>query len=50
VRIGAPLDDAFTAMRSTGTHLAADTGDEDTAIGFVTMEGVLSEPAAPTVP
>ncbi|MFE6337838.1 hemolysin family protein [Streptomyces sp. NPDC057806] len=43
VQIDTPLDDALTAMRVNGTHLAAVTGDKGTVIGFVTMEDVLSE-------
>jgi CBS domain containing-hemolysin-like protein len=48
VQIDTLLDDALTAMRSKGTHLAAVTGDKGTAIGFVTMEDVLSELVGPT--
>lgn len=48
VQIDTPLDDALTAMRSNGTHLAAVTGDKGTVIGFVTMEDVLSELVGPT--
>ncbi|MEU3822222.1 hemolysin family protein [Streptomyces sp. NPDC030392] len=47
VRIDTPLDDALTAMRAGGTHLAAVTGDKGTVIGFVTMEDVLSELVGP---
>ncbi|MCF6521956.1 hemolysin family protein [Streptomyces sp. JJ36] len=42
-----PLDDALTAMRSTGTHLAAVTGDDGAVLGFVTMEDVLDELVGP---
>ncbi|AXK36376.1 HlyC/CorC family transporter [Streptomyces armeniacus] len=47
-----PLDDTLTAMRSTGTHLAAVTDDDGTLLGFVTMEDVLEELVgpAPTAP
>ncbi|MBV7697537.1 hemolysin family protein [Streptomyces sp. TRM70350] len=51
VRIDTPLDDTLTALRAEGSHLAAVLGESGTVIGFVTMEGVLSElvgPAAPT--
>jgi CBS domain containing-hemolysin-like protein len=48
VQIDTPLDDALTAMRASGTHLAAVTGDKGTVIGFVTMEDVLSELVGPT--
>jgi CBS domain containing-hemolysin-like protein len=48
VQIDTPLDDALTAMRAGGTHLAAVTGDKGTVIGFVTMEDVLSELVGPT--
>ncbi|MFH8886076.1 hemolysin family protein [Streptomyces californicus] len=43
VEIDTPLDDALTAMRAAGTHLAAVAGDKGTVIGFVTMEDVLDE-------
>ncbi|GLF98737.1 hemolysin family protein [Streptomyces yaizuensis] len=43
VRIDTPLDDALTAMRAHGTHLAAVTGEKSGVIGFATMEDVLSE-------
>lgn len=43
VQIDTPLDDALTAMRAGGTHLAAVTGAKGTVLGFVTMEDVLSE-------
>ncbi len=48
VQIDTPLDDALTAMRAGGTHLAAVTGDKGTVIGLVTMEDVLSELVGPT--
>jgi CBS domain containing-hemolysin-like protein len=47
VEIDTPLDDAMTAMRSAGTHLAAVAGDSGTVIGFVTMEDVLAELVGP---
>ncbi|MGC3001641.1 hemolysin family protein [Streptomyces sp. G35A] len=47
VRIDTPLDDALTAMRSNGTHLAAVTGEKGTVIGFVTMEDVLTQLVGP---
>ncbi|CAL9328451.1 putative protein [Streptomyces sp. enrichment culture] len=47
VQIDTPLDDALTAMRVGGTHLAAVTGDKGTVIDFVTMEDVLSELVGP---
>ncbi len=43
-----PLDDALTAMRATGTHLAAVTGPGGAIRGFVTMEDVLEELVGPT--
>ncbi|GAB2596768.1 hemolysin family protein [Streptomyces capparidis] len=48
VEIDTPLDDALTAMRASGTHLAAVTGEKGTVLGFVTMEDVLSELVGPT--
>ncbi|MGF1341084.1 hemolysin family protein [Streptomyces flavovirens] len=50
VEIDTPLDDAMTAMRSAGTHLAAVAGDRGTVIGFVTMEDVLGELVGPSTP
>lgn len=47
VRIDTPLDDALTAMRATGTHLAAVTGEQDALLGFVTMGDVLTELVGP---
>lgn len=47
VRTDTPLDDAMTAMRSAGTHLAAVAGDEGTVLGFVTMEDLLEELVGP---
>ncbi|MFD3486993.1 hemolysin family protein [Streptomyces sp. NPDC058665] len=47
VEIGTPLDDAMTAMRSAGTHLAAVSGDKGTVLGFVTMEDLLEELVGP---
>ncbi|RSS83592.1 hemolysin family protein [Streptomyces sp. WAC06614] len=43
VTVDTPLDDAMTALRAAGTHLAAVTGPEGTVVGFVTMEDVLEE-------
>ncbi|MBW1604119.1 HlyC/CorC family transporter [Streptomyces sp. JJ66] len=43
VRIDTPLDDALTAMRAAGTHLAAVTSDKGAVLGFVTMGDVLEE-------
>ncbi|WP_329381066.1 hemolysin family protein [Streptomyces sp. NBC_01351] len=43
VALDTPLDDAMTAMRDAGTHLAAVTGTQDSVIGFVTMEDLLDE-------
>ncbi|MYW64345.1 DUF21 domain-containing protein [Streptomyces sp. SID8379] len=50
VRIDTPLDDALTALRAQGSHLAAVTGGKGTVIGFVTMEDVLSELVGPAAP
>ncbi|MGW3647775.1 hemolysin family protein [Streptomyces sp. NPDC000878] len=47
VRIDTPLDDALTALRGEGSHLAAVLGEQGTVIGFVTMEDVLSELVGP---
>ncbi|MCT2588838.1 hemolysin family protein [Streptomyces sp. N2-109] len=47
VRDDTPLDDTLTAMRATGTHLAAVSGADDTLLGFVTMEDVLEELVGP---
>ncbi|ORT58623.1 hemolysin family protein [Streptomyces sp. CB03238] len=43
VALDTPLDDTLTAMRATGSHLAAVTGSKGTVLGFVTMEDVLEE-------
>ncbi|MDG4856697.1 hemolysin family protein [Streptomyces sp. T-3] len=48
VRLDTPLDDALTALRAGGSHLAAVTGDQGVVLGFVTMEDVLSELVGPT--
>ncbi|QCD53757.1 hemolysin family protein [Streptomyces hawaiiensis] len=50
VRIDTPLDDALTALRAEGSHLAAVVGQSGTVIGFVTMEDVLSELVGPAAP
>ncbi|AUY48182.1 hemolysin family protein [Streptomyces sp. CB01881] len=42
-----PLDDVLTAMRRSGTHLAAAVEPDGTAIGLVTMEDVLKELVRP---
>lgn len=42
-----PLDDTLTAMRATGTHLAAVTWLGGAIAGFVTMEDVLEELVGP---
>ncbi|CAM5312372.1 Membrane protein OS=Streptomyces fumanus OX=67302 GN=GCM10018772_11500 PE=4 SV=1 [Streptomyces fumanus] len=47
VRIDTPLDDTLTALRATGSHLAAVTGETGTVLGFVTMEDVLTELVGP---
>ncbi|KAB1148839.1 HlyC/CorC family transporter [Streptomyces luteolifulvus] len=47
VRIDTPLDDALTALRADGSHLAAVTGETGAVLGFVTMEDVLSELVGP---
>ncbi|GAB3967621.1 hemolysin family protein [Streptomyces sparsus] len=47
VRIDTPLDDTLTAMRATGTHLAAVTGERNALLGFVTMGDVLAELVGP---
>ncbi|WP_367323292.1 hemolysin family protein [Streptomyces sp. HUAS ZL42] len=47
VRIDTPLDDALTALRADGSHLAAVAGDTGAVLGFVTMEDVLSELVGP---
>ncbi|MEV0775659.1 hemolysin family protein [Streptomyces sp. NPDC050428] len=48
VETDTPLDDAMTAMRSAGTHLAAVTGgDKGAVLGFVTMEDLLEELVGP---
>ncbi|MEU8827087.1 hemolysin family protein [Streptomyces sp. NPDC048636] len=43
VRSRTPLDDVLTAMRDSGTHLAAVSGAEGRLEGLVTMEDVLRE-------
>ncbi|GGR11416.1 hemolysin family protein [Streptomyces netropsis] len=43
VRAATPLDDVITAMRGTGTHLAAVIGEDDRLAGLVTLEDVLRE-------
>ncbi|MGC5564944.1 hemolysin family protein [Streptomyces sp. FR-108] len=48
VRIDTPLDDTLTALRATGSHLAAVTGEAGKVLGFVTMEDVLSELVGPS--
>ncbi|WP_381790606.1 hemolysin family protein [Streptomyces niveus] len=47
VKTDTPLDDAMTAMRSAGTHLAAVAGDTGAVLGFVTMEDLLEELVGP---
>ncbi|MFD3648040.1 hemolysin family protein [Streptomyces cyaneofuscatus] len=47
VRIDTPLDDTLTALRASGSHLAAVTGDTGRVLGFVTMEDVLGELVGP---
>ncbi|MFI8367675.1 hemolysin family protein [Streptomyces sp. NPDC085466] len=47
VRIDTPLDDALTALRAAGSHLAAVTGESGTVVGYVTMEDVLEELVGP---
>ncbi|MFD6247175.1 hemolysin family protein [Streptomyces roseolus] len=47
VRIDTPLDDALTALRAAGSHLAAVTGESGTVLGYVTMEDVLEELVGP---
>ncbi|MFF2779520.1 hemolysin family protein [Streptomyces sp. NPDC058052] len=42
-----PLDDALTALRAAGSHLAAVTGASGTVLGYVTMEDVLEELVGP---
>lgn len=42
-----PLDDVLTAMRRSGTHLAAAVAEDGTATGLVTMEDVLKELVGP---
>ncbi|MGW4897585.1 hemolysin family protein [Kitasatospora sp. NPDC004240] len=42
-----PLDDVLTAMRRSGTHLAAAVTADGTALGLVTMEDVLKELVGP---
>ncbi|MFF1906957.1 hemolysin family protein [Kitasatospora sp. NPDC058218] len=42
-----PLDDVLTAMRRSGTHLAAAIAADGTASGLVTMEDVLKELVRP---
>lgn len=43
VRADSPLDDVLTAMRASGTHLAAVQGEDGRPAGLVTMEDVLRE-------
>ncbi|MEE1930161.1 hemolysin family protein [Streptomyces sp. TRM 70351] len=50
VRIDTPLDDALTAMRAAGTHLAAVTGDKGAVLGYVTMGDVLEELVGSSAP
>jgi CBS domain containing-hemolysin-like protein len=52
VRLGiqTPLDDALTAMRAAGTHLAAVTSRTGALVGYVTMEDVLQQLVGPPVP
>ncbi|MDK1475375.1 hemolysin family protein [Streptomyces sp. 549] len=50
VRIDTPLDDTLTAMRATGTHLAAVTGEQGALLGFVTMGDVLAALVGPPQP
>ncbi|MFF8805848.1 hemolysin family protein [Streptomyces omiyaensis] len=47
VRIDTPLDDALTALRAAGSHLAAVTGESGTVVGYVTMEDLLEELVGP---
>ncbi|MFE9042545.1 hemolysin family protein [Streptomyces sp. NPDC007818] len=47
VGIDTPLDDALTALRAAGSHLAAVTGESGTVVGYVTMEDVLEELVGP---
>ncbi|WP_320777490.1 hemolysin family protein [Streptomyces sp. CRN 30] len=47
VRIDTPLDDTLTALRASGSHLAAVTGEKGAVLGFVTMEDVLTELVGP---
>ncbi|KQV17493.1 MULTISPECIES: hemolysin family protein [unclassified Kitasatospora] len=42
-----PLDDVLTAMRRSGTHLAAAVAPDGTATGLVTLEDVLKELVGP---
>ncbi|MFD0259087.1 hemolysin family protein [Kitasatospora indigofera] len=42
-----PLDDVLTAMRRSGTHLAAAVAADGTPLGLVTMEDVLKELVGP---
>ncbi|MGW6915107.1 hemolysin family protein [Kitasatospora sp. NPDC054939] len=42
-----PLDDVLTAMRRSGTHLAAAVSADGIALGLVTMEDVLKELVGP---
>ncbi|CAN3985318.1 hemolysin family protein [Kitasatospora purpeofusca] len=42
-----PLDDVLTAMRRSGTHLAAAITADGTPLGLVTMEDVLKELVGP---
>ncbi|MFC5147702.1 hemolysin family protein [Streptomyces aureoversilis] len=43
VRATTPLDDVITAMRGTGTHLAAVIGEDGRPAGLVTLEDLLRE-------
>ncbi|MFC9730849.1 hemolysin family protein [Streptomyces roseolus] len=47
VRIDTPLDDALTALRAAGSHLAVVTGEAGSVVGYVTMEDVLEELVGP---
>jgi magnesium and cobalt exporter, CNNM family len=47
---GTALDDALTAMRAAGTHLASVTNDAGVVVGYVTMEDVLQQLVGPPDP
>lgn len=47
VQIDTSLDDTLTALRASGSHLAAVTVDTVRVLGFVTMEDVLGELVGP---